>query len=215
MMRARSYLDWNASAPLRPEARAAMLGALDRVGNPSSVHSEGRAVRAIVETARAQVAALVGCAPSSIVFTSGATEAAAMALGRCKAIAWPCDHDSVLAWSKAAGTAAPELGPDGRAIIPSAPLSGRAAGFGDAEIVALSHASGETGVLQPVEAFLALATETDPPLRSVCDISQALGRIPLEAGSRPLAASGLDLAICSAHKLGGPQGVGALCVLDK
>ncbi|MEM0924375.1 MAG: aminotransferase class V-fold PLP-dependent enzyme, partial [Pseudomonadota bacterium] len=72
----RVYLDWNATAPLRPEARAAMLAAMDAVGNPSSVHAEGRAAKKIVETARRQVARLVGCDPSGVVFSSGATEAA-------------------------------------------------------------------------------------------------------------------------------------------
>ena len=79
-MKERVYLDWNATAPLRPEARAAMLVAMDVVGNPSSVHAEGRAAKGIVEKARGQVASLLGCMPSEIVFTSGATEAAALAL---------------------------------------------------------------------------------------------------------------------------------------
>lgn len=90
MAASRIYLDWNASAPLRPEAREAMLAAMDAVGNPSSVHGEGRAARGIVETARQQVAALLGCDPGAVIFTSGATEAAALALhgreaGRCRA----------------------------------------------------------------------------------------------------------------------------------
>ncbi|MEL6318212.1 MAG: aminotransferase class V-fold PLP-dependent enzyme, partial [Pseudomonadota bacterium] len=76
----RVYLDWNATAPLRPEARAAMLEAMDVVGNPSSVHAEGRETRRLVERARAQVAALLQCEPDAVIFTSGATEAIAMAL---------------------------------------------------------------------------------------------------------------------------------------
>lgn len=226
MMRERVYLDWNASAPLRPEARAAMLGALDQLGNPSSVHQEGRAARAIVETARARVAALVGCKPSAIVFTSGATEAAAMALGNSKAIAWPSDHDSITAYAVTDGM---RLGHDGRALMPAmpSPQGGGTAfdtAFDDVDAVddvdiagadtaTLSHASGETGVIQPVEDFLAFAASSRPRLRSVCDISQTFGRISLDLGEKPLAASGLDLAICSAHKLGGPKGVGALVVL--
>ncbi|MEM9813587.1 MAG: aminotransferase class V-fold PLP-dependent enzyme, partial [Pseudomonadota bacterium] len=95
----RVYLDWNATAPLRPEARAAMLEAMDVIGNPSSVHAEGRAARGLVERARAQIARLVGCEPSEIVFTSGATEAAALVLSACKAVGPPTEHDCVYAWA--------------------------------------------------------------------------------------------------------------------
>jgi len=210
MIRERAYLDWNASTPLRPEARAAMLGVLDQIGNPSSVHREGRAARAITETARAQIAALLGCDPAAIVFTSGATEAASMALSNRKAIAWPSDHDSVTAHARVDGT---RLGRDGRAIMPDLSSAGEQSVFDDVDIAALSHASGETGIIQPVEDLLALATSRQPRLPTLCDISQTLGRMPLEFGSKPLASSGLDLAICSAHKLGGPKGVGALVIL--
>ncbi|HLS19996.1 MAG TPA: cysteine desulfurase family protein [Paracoccaceae bacterium] len=210
MIRERAYLDWNASTPLRPEARAAMLGVLDQIGNPSSVHREGRAARAITETARAQIAALLGCDPAAIVFTSGATEAASMALSNRKAIAWPSDHDSVTAHARVDGT---RLGRDGRAIMPDLSSAGEQSVFDDVDIAALSHASGETGIIQPVEDLLALATSRQPRLPTLCDISQTLGRMPLEFGSKPLAGSGLDLAICSAHKLGGPKGVGALVIL--
>lgn len=211
MIRERAYLDWNASAPLRPEARAAILGALDQIGNPSSVHQEGRAARAIVETARAQIAALLGCEPSAIVFTSGATEAASMALSNRKAIAWPSDHDSMTAHARVDGM---RLGRDGRAIMPgTSSLAGEPTIFDDADIAALSHASGETGVIQPVEDLLSLAASHQPRLRTICDIAQTLGRIPLDLGDRPFATSGLDLAICSAHKLGGPKGIGALVIL--
>ncbi|MEO1000922.1 MAG: aminotransferase class V-fold PLP-dependent enzyme, partial [Pseudomonadota bacterium] len=95
-MAARVYLDWNATAPLRPEARAAMLAAMDAVGNPSSVHAEGRAARAIVETARRQIAALIGCDPAQIVFTSGATEANATVIARFNSVAAPAtEHESI------------------------------------------------------------------------------------------------------------------------
>src|SRR5689334_5513466 len=99
MNRARTYLDHNASSPLRPEARAAMLAALDVTGNPSSVHAEGRRVRAVVETAREEVAALVGARPSEVVFTSGATEAnnTVMAAGWNAICVSAIEHDSVLA----------------------------------------------------------------------------------------------------------------------
>lgn len=102
MAASRIYLDWNASAPLRPEAREAMLAAMDAVGNPSSVHGEGRAARGIVETAREQVAALLGCDPGAVIFTSGATEAAALALhGRERVDAGPELHDALWSWNGA------------------------------------------------------------------------------------------------------------------
>ena len=94
-MNARAYLDWNATQPLRPEARAAMAAALDVVGNPSSVHAEGRAARAVIERARAQVAEATGCAAGDVVFTSGATEAAALALAGRRLAGAPVEHDSV------------------------------------------------------------------------------------------------------------------------
>ena len=91
----RVYLDWNATAPLRPEARDAMIAAMDIVGNPSSVHGEGRVAKGIIERARGQVAALVGIERSEVVFTSGATEAAALAIqGRALACA-DFEHDCV------------------------------------------------------------------------------------------------------------------------
>lgn len=96
----RVYLDWNARAPLRPEARAAMMGAMDATGNPSSVHAEGRTARAIVERARAQVAAATGCLAGSVVFTSGATEAAAQALAGRELASADVEHDCVLAWTR-------------------------------------------------------------------------------------------------------------------
>ncbi|NBB83912.1 MAG: aminotransferase class V-fold PLP-dependent enzyme, partial [Alphaproteobacteria bacterium] len=104
-----AYLDWNATAPLAPEARDAMVAALDLVGNPSSVHGPGRAARRLVEEAREAVAALVGAAPAGVVFTAGATEANATAiagLGRSRVLASAAEHDSVLA----------ARGPDGRAV---------------------------------------------------------------------------------------------------
>ncbi len=94
----RVYLDWNATAPLRPEARAAMIAAMDVVGNPSSVHAEGRAAKAIVERARGQVAAAFGAEGADIVFTSGATEAAALALAGRGLHAGDIEHDAVAAW---------------------------------------------------------------------------------------------------------------------
>jgi cysteine desulfurase len=175
---ARAYLDWNASAPLRPEARAAMAAALDAVGNPSSVHAEGRAARAIVERSRAQVAAATGCLAGEIVFTSGATEAAALALVGRGLKAAPIEHDCVAAWTE------PALAVDGE---------GRVA-VGDPAASVLQAANSETGVLQDLGPGLACI-----------DAAQAVGRVPFAFDW-----TGARAALVSAHKLGGPKGVGAL-----
>ena len=186
-MRARAYLDWNASAPLRPEARAAACAALDVTGNPSSVHAEGRRARALVEGAREQVAGLVGCAPEEVIFTSGATEAAALRLSDIPdLIGAGLEHPAVAAHlGRLSGTEVLAVDDQGRAI--------RGAEKGR---VALQAANSETGVLQPVG-----------PDRPVwfCDATQAAGRIPFAFDQRVQ-----DSAVVSGHKFGGPKGVGAL-----
>jgi cysteine desulfurase len=177
-MRARIYLDWNATAPLRPEARAAMGAALDVVGNPSSVHAEGRAARAVVERARAQVAEATGCAAGDVVFTSGATEAAALALAGRGFAGAAVEHDCVAAWVE------PVLpvGADGRVTVAEPAGS------------VLQAANGETGVVQALPAGLACV-----------DAAQAVGRAAFAFDW-----TGARAAMVSAHKLGGPKGVGAL-----
>ncbi|MGM0584763.1 MAG: cysteine desulfurase family protein, partial [Pseudomonadota bacterium] len=188
-MTGRVYLDWNASAPLRPEARDAALAAMDRVGNPASVHAEGREARAIVERARAQVAALAGCEPGEVVFTSGATEAAALALsGAGEVSALETEHDCVAKW---ADRLLP-VGADGAAAPVDAPeaLGG---------VVCIQAANSETGVVQPAAPEFANA-------RRLTDMVQVAGRRPVRFES--------DFALLSAHKLGGPRGVGALLVRD-
>ncbi len=127
----RVYLDWNATAPLRPEARTAMIAAIDVVGNPSSVHAEGRGAKMIVEKAREQVAALVGCAPVQVVFTSGATEAAMLGLKDMDCCASDAEHDCVAAWTDLG------LAVDGDGVIE---LTGGAA--------TRQVANSETGVIQ-------------------------------------------------------------------
>jgi cysteine desulfurase len=178
MVSARGYFDWNATAPLRPEARAAMIAAMDVIGNPSSVHAEGRAARALVERARAQVAAALGAGAAEVVFTSGATEAAALACAGRGLVCAGIEHEAVSAWCD------PVLpvDPSGRVRV-EAP--GRSA---------LQIANSETGILQEL-----------PPGLAVSDLTQGFGKLPL--GFDWL---GIGMGILSAHKLGGPKGVGAL-----
>ncbi len=174
----RAYLDWNATAPLRAEARAAMVAALDVAGNPSSVHGEGRAAKALVERARAQVAEAFGAGDADVVFTSGATEAAALAMaGRGLATA-PVEHEAVAAW----GRGALAVGADGAVAVADPPGT------------ALQAANSETGVIQDL-----------PPGIAVSDMVQAFGKLPVGFDG-----SGPEMALISAHKIGGPKGVGAL-----
>ncbi|MGD0762946.1 MAG: cysteine desulfurase family protein [Roseiarcus sp.] len=211
----RAYLDYNATAPLRPEAREAMLAAIDSVGNPSSIHAEGRAARAIVEEARRAVAELVGVAPRCVVFTSGGTEAANLALNPAidapglkaplaRLIVGAGEHPCVLQGHRFApdSVATAPLGADGR--IDLAALAGLlAARDGRPALLALQGANNETGVIQPVAE--AAASVHDAGGLVVCDAVQLAGRASLD-----IAALGADFLFLAAHKLGGPKGAGAL-----
>lgn len=176
----RVYLDWNATAPLRPEAKAAMIAAMDIVGNPSSVHAEGRAAKALIERARAEIAAALGADGADLVFTSGATEAAALACAGRGLACGEVEHEAVLAWCE------PSLSVDatGQVEVPAPRKS------------ALQLANSETGVLQSIPEGLA-----------VCDMTQAFGKVPLAFNWL-----GADMGLVSAHKLGGPKGIGALVI---
>ena len=206
------YLDYNATAPLRPQARDAMLRAWDVGGNPSSVHATGRAARAVVEQARNDVAALVGGPASTIVFTSGGTEANALAIdsavaaGAKRLIIGAIEHESVLETAKASGMDVEILPVTSEGTANLAWLKARLEAWDPSDgkpFVALMLANNETGILQPVLEVSELVRASDGWLH--VDAVQAAGKITIDSR-----AMGADTLAVSAHKLGGPQGVGAL-----
>ncbi len=210
-MNQRSYLDYNATAPLRPEVREAIVEALQVYGNPSSVHEEGRAARALIEEARAKVAKLVGAAPEDVIFTSGGTEANALALAAQGGQAWQCylsaiEHPSVLAGGRfyRETTTIVPVTKDGIAdlAILAKELEKHHLG-GWRPFVSLMVANNETGAIEPVSEVAAIVHEAGGLLHS--DAVQAAGRIPLD-----MASLGADMVSLSAHKIGGPKGAGAL-----
>lgn len=204
----RIYLDHNATSPLRPSARDAMLVALDVGGNASSVHGEGRAARKLLDDAREALGFALGCLPEMIVFTSGGTEANNMALRGVQAeriLVSAVEHPSVLAAARASGKPLDLIPVDGEGRVDLAALE-RMLG-GPNVLVSVMLANNETGVIQPIADVVALARKAGALVH--VDAVQGFGKIPVNFGLL-----GCDLMTVAAHKVGGPVGVGALVIRD-
>jgi cysteine desulfurase len=215
-MPGRIYLDWNATTPLRPEARQAMAAAWDIVGNPSSVHGEGRQARRLVEDARAAVAAAVAARPQDVVFSSGGTEANALALtpGLRRGAGDPVrrllvsaiEHTSVLSGGRFPAEVIGAIKVTGSGLVDADHLR-RLLADGPPALVSVMLANNETGAVQPVREAAEMVHEAGGLLH--VDAIQAMGKIPFDIKSMRA-----DLITLSAHKIGGPKGVGALVLAE-
>jgi cysteine desulfurase len=204
-MKRASYLDYNATAPLRPEVMAAMNEALAEVGNPSSVHRFGRAARARLEQAREEVAALAGAKPSQVVFTGGGTEANNLAVtcGAASQIVSSIEHDSIL--EAAPRAARVRVTPEG--VLDIEALAAQLRSAAAPALVSVMLANNETGAIQPVREAVEVTHKAGGILH--CDAAQAAGKIAVD-----MREVGADMMTLSAHKFGGPPGCGALILAD-
>ncbi|WP_119391448.1 cysteine desulfurase family protein [Taklimakanibacter lacteus] len=205
----RIYLDHNATSPLRENARKAMLAALELHGNASSIHGEGRRAHALLDEARETVARALGVLAPMVVFTSGGSEANNLALKGVaveRLIVSAIEHPSVLEAAKATGKPVAILPVDARGIVDLEALD-RLLGAGPKALVSVMLANNETGVIEPIRDVVALAHRHGALVHS--DAVQAVGKMPVNFGLL-----GVDLLTLSAHKLGGPQGAGALIIRD-
>jgi cysteine desulfurase len=216
----RIYLDWNATTPLRPEAKAAMAAAWELNGNPSSVHAEGRQARRLVEEARAAVAGAVGALPRNVVFTSGGTEANALALtpglvsglsggtgpAAERLLVSAVEHASVLTGGRFPAEAIGSVGVTRSGVVDLEQLRRTLEGRPTA-LVSVMLANNETGAVQPVAEAAELVHAAGGLLH--VDAIQALGKMPFDINVMKA-----DLITLSAHKIGGPKGVGAVVLAD-
>ncbi|MBR0742980.1 cysteine desulfurase [Bradyrhizobium japonicum] len=215
-MPSRVYLDWNATTPLRAEARTAMLAAWELIGNPSSVHAEGREARRLVEEARATLAAAVGALPRNVVFTSAGTEANALALSPGlrrssggaveRLLVSAVEHASVLSGGRFPADKVSQI-PVTRAGVIDLDRLKALLGDGPPALVSIMAANNETGAIQPIAEAAGIVHGAGGLLH--VDAIQALGKIPFD-----IKTVDADLATFSAHKIGGPKGVGALVLAE-